>query len=124
MFRAHSLMGNRLVDVDEFADRLAGVRQRFTAALAGKIDDGFAALPTLTKDDDASIEALVATHRRLHEMCGIAPSLGLEDIGSAARAAETVLREPAKAKRPLKSEEVEALRITLQGLRAASQNSG
>ncbi len=111
------------MEIDEFAERLARVQQRFIAALPGKVDDSFAALPKLINDDADSIETLVVTHRRLHEMCGIAPSIGLEDVGSAARAAEIVLREPATAKRPLNSNEVDALRATLEGLRAAAQSS-
>ncbi len=112
------------MEIDEFTERLARIQQRFIAALPEKIDDTFAALPKLTGDDADSIETLVVTHRRLHEMCGLAPSIGFEDVGSAARAAEIVLREPANVRRPLKLEEVEAFRTTLDGLRAASQRSG
>ena len=106
------------MEVDEFTERLARVRQRFAAALPGKIGDGFAALPKLTDD----IETLVVTHRKLHEMCGIAPSIGFAATGTAVRAAETVLREPAKTKRPLTLEEAVAFKTALEGLREAAQS--
>lgn len=107
------------MEVDEFTERLARVRQRFAAALPGKIGDGFAVLSTLT--DAGAIETLVVTHRKLHEMCGIAPTIGFAATGTAVRAAETVLREPAKTKRPLTLEEAAAFKAALEGLREAAQ---
>ncbi len=107
---------------EEFAERLARVRQRFATALPGRIDDSFAALPRLSAEQPDDIETLVVTHRRLHEMCGIAPTIGFPETGKAARAAETVLREPALSKRPLTGGEVSALRAELEGLRAVAQS--
>jgi len=110
------------VQTDEFAERLIRVRNRFASALTGKIEDSFAAIPKLSSDDNASIEAIVVTHRRLHEMCGIAPTLGFEATGKAARAAESVVRVPAKTRRPLTPDEVESFKSELVGLRAAAQS--
>ena len=107
---------------DEFNERVARVRQRFAAALPQKIDGGFAALPRLGDDDAGAIEDLVVTHRSLHEMCGIAPSVGFPATGTAARAAETVLREPAKTKRPLTPQEIAAYRTAIESLREAAQS--
>ncbi len=110
------------MEQDEFEKRIAHVRQRFAAALPTKIDDSLAILPRLSCADANAIEALVVTHRRLHELCGIAPSIGFPAVGKAARAAETVLRAPAKARRPLSTSETEVLRIELSGLREAAQS--
>lgn len=109
------------MEVDEFAERLARVRQRFAAALPAKIGDGFAVLSKLTDSGTDAIETLVVTHRKLHEMCGIAPSIGFAATGTAVRAAETVLREPAKTKRPLTLEEAAAFKTALEGLRETAQ---
>ena len=109
------------MDDDEFSDRLAHVRRRFAAALPGKIDDSFAVIPLLSSAEADAIEALVVTHRKLHEMCGIAPSIGFPGVGKAARAAETVLRAPAKACRPLSDSEMAMLRVELTGLREAAR---
>lgn len=109
------------MDADEFTERLARVRQRFAAALPTKIGDGFAVLSTLTRSSTEAIGSLVDTHRKLHEMCGIAPTIGFAATGTAARAAETLLREPAKSKRPLTLEEAAAFSAALEGLREAAQ---
>lgn len=107
---------------DEFNKRIARIRQRFAAALPQKIDGGFAALPRLAESDADAIELLVVTHRNLHEMCGVAPSIGFTATGVAARAAETVLRGPAKSKRPLTPQEVVAYREAIEKLREAAQS--
>ena len=109
------------MDQDEFTDRLARIRQRFADALPAKIDDSFAMLPQLSCTDADAIEALVVTHRKLHEMCGIAPTIGFPAVGKAARAAETVLRGPAKSRRPLTAGEAAMLRAELTDLRQAAQ---
>ena len=107
---------------DEFNERIARIRQRFAAALPEKIDGSLVALSHLGKSDADAIETLVVTHRNLHEMCGIAPSVGFAATGIAARAAETVLREPAKAKRPLTPQEVADCRRAIEKLREAAQS--
>lgn len=110
------------MDEDEFNARIARIRQRFAAALPEKIEDGFAILPHLGESNADAIESLVVTHRSLHEMCGIAPSVGFAAVGAAARAAETVLREPAKMKRPLTLQEIAAYRTAIDGLREAAHS--
>jgi hypothetical protein len=113
------------VQADEFTERLARIRQRFAASLQSKVDDSYAALPILSDraaEAIEAIEAIVVTHRRLHEMCGIAPSIGFLATGTAARTAESVLREPAKTKRPLTADEVAAFTLNLDSLRVAAQS--
>ena len=61
--------------MDEFAEQLARVRARFAAALDGKIGDSFAALEKISGGGEAT-ETVITTHRRLYEMCGLAPTLG------------------------------------------------
>ena len=107
---------------DEFSERLARIRQRFAAALPGKIDDSIAALPKMSYADPEAIETIVVVHRKLHEMCGVAPSIGFPATGKAARAAESVLRAPAKSKRPLTSGEIAAFMTEIDGLRSAAQS--
>ncbi|HLF23359.1 MAG TPA: hypothetical protein VI565_05495, partial [Burkholderiales bacterium] len=69
---------------DDFSERLARIRQRFAAALPGKIDDSIAALPKMSYADPEAIETIVVVHRKLHEMCGVAPSIGFPATGKAA----------------------------------------
>lgn len=107
------------MDRNEFNARLEQLRQRFAAALPQRINDSVTALPRLMSAD--AIDTLVVVHRKLHEMCGIAPTIGYPVVGKAARAAETVLREPADSKRPLTVDESCKLRGKLEWLRAAAQ---
>jgi len=81
-------MGDRLLEVDEFTKRLARIRERFANTLSSKVDDSFASLPKLKNKDAAAIESIIVLHRKLHEMCGIAPSVGFPATGNAARAAK------------------------------------
>ena len=104
---------------DDLKERLAGVRARFAAALAGKIGDSFAALEKIA-GGGGTVEIVIAAHRRLHEICGIAPTLGFAATGEAARAAETVMREAVHSKRALTPAEIGALTGELVALRKAA----
>lgn len=105
--------------VDDLTEQLACVRGRFASALDGKIADSFAALEKLSGGGE-TIEIVITAHRRLHDMCGTAPTLGFTATGKAARSAETVMREAARAKRALTSAEMTALKTELEALRTAA----
>ena len=98
---------------DDFTAKVALVRERFASTLPGKIADSFAALEKMADGGDA-IETVITTHRRLHEMCGTAPTLGFEATGKAARLTETTIREAAKAKRAATPVEIAALKTELE----------
>ena len=110
--------GPRVTLEDEFAERLARVRARFAAALDGKIGDSFAALETMSGGGE-TIEIVIAAHRRLHEMCGIAATLDFAATDEAAASAESVMSAAAKAKRALTPSEMAALKSELEALRRA-----
>ena len=105
---------------DDFTTKVARVRERFASTLPGKIADSFAALEKMANDGGDAIETVINTHRRLHEMCGIAPTLGFEATGKAARSTETAIREAAKAKRAITPLEIAALKTELERLRVAA----
>ena len=108
-----------MTTVDDLTEQLARVRARFAAALDGKIADSFAALEKMSGGGE-TIEIVVTAHRRLHELCGIAPTLGCAATGKAARSAETVMREAAIAKRALTPAELSKLKSELEALRTAA----
>jgi len=112
--------GDQHVEAAEFTERLARIRQRFATTLNSKVDDSFACVAKLSDKDADAIETAIVIHRKLHEMCGIAPSVGFPATGIAARAAETVLHDAVKAKRSLTAQEVTAFIAELNGLRAAT----
>jgi len=104
---------------NELKERLARVRARFAAALDGKIADSFTALEQMA-GGAATIDIVVVAHRRLHEMCGLAPTLGFAATGKAARAAETVMRPAAESKRALTPTEIGTLKYELERLRVVA----
>jgi HPt (histidine-containing phosphotransfer) domain-containing protein len=105
--------------VNDLNEQLARVRARYAAALDSKIAESFAALEKMSGSGE-TIEIVITVHRRLHEMCGIAPTLGFAATGKAARSAEMVIREAAKSERALTPAELTALKSELQALRAAA----
>jgi len=104
---------------DELRERLTHLRARFAAGLDGKIGESFAALEKISGGGEA-VEIVIVAHRRLHEMCGIAPTLGFAATGKAARSAESVLRAAAQCKRALTPAEIGALKCELEALRRAA----
>lgn len=104
---------------EEFTERLARVRERFAAALDDKIGDSFAALEKISGGGE-TIDIVIAAHRRLHELCGAAPTLGFPATGKAAGSAETVLRGAVKSKRTLTAAEIASLKAKLEALRQAA----
>ncbi len=105
---------------DDFAEHVAKVRARFAAALNAKIADSLASLTPMQAGGEPALQAGIVTHRRLHEMYGIAPTLGFAATGEAAGRARTAIREAAKAKRPPTPEEIAALKSELERLRSAA----
>ena len=109
------------MDGDPFTERLASVRKRFSAKLAGRLADIDAALPELTGDGDEVAAAVYTAHRKVHDLCGIGPTLGFIATGAAARACERILLEPSRGERGLTEQELARLKEGLVALRAAAQ---
>ena len=59
---------------DQFAERFAAVRRRFTAKLEARIEEIESTVPLLAAD--GAMEALARAHRRAHDLCGIGPNMG------------------------------------------------
>jgi len=109
-----------MMTADDFAERVGRVRERFASTLNDKIADSFAALETMSAGGGDAIETVIVAHRRLHEMYGIAPTLGFEATGKAAGGARTAIREAAKVKRAPTPVEIAALKTELEKLREAA----
>jgi hypothetical protein len=107
---------------DEFAERLAALRKRFASRLAGRLAEIDAALPELSGDGGVVAGAVYATHRKVHDLCGIGPTLGFTATGAAARVCERILLQPSRGERGLTEQELGQLREGLVTLRAAAQN--
>ena len=103
--------------VDQFAERLARVRERFVSALESKIADTFAAIPDLSGETAGVIAAVAETYRRMHGLVGIGPTVGFVGTGRAARSVENILLVPHQAERGLTIEEIESFKKALHALR-------
>jgi chemotaxis protein histidine kinase CheA len=106
---------------DEFAERLTGVRRRFAAKLPAKLAEIDSALPQLTGEGGDVAAIVYATHRKVHDLCGIGPTLGFETTGRAARVCERVLFQPSRDQRALTEQEMAHLQEGLVALRAAAE---
>jgi hypothetical protein len=107
---------------DQFAERLAGVRKRFAAKLPGKLAEIDAALPALVGEGKGAAAAVYTTHRKVHDLCGIGPTLGFTATGQAARACERILLQPSRGERGLTEQEMAQLKAGLVQLRAAASS--
>jgi chemotaxis protein histidine kinase CheA len=107
--------------LDPYTDRLARVRHRFVSTLEGKIENAYAAIPSLSGAAPAAPPAVAEAYRTMHGIVGIGPTVGFPVTGRAAHAVEDVLRGPQQAKRGLTDEEILALKKRLHGLREAAQ---
>ena len=105
---------------DQFHDRLAAVRQRFAASLQGKIETTVAELPRLSWDSETAAGGVEASYRRIHEMCGIAATVGFVATGRTAKMAEDILIAAFRGRRGLAPDELLRLRAVLDELAMAA----
>jgi purine nucleoside permease len=102
--------------VDQFAERLARVRERFVLALESKIADTYAAIPGMAVDASKAVETVAETYRRIHGIAGIGPTVGFAGTGRAARHLEDILLEPHQAERGLTAQEIATFKRALHTL--------
>jgi hypothetical protein len=110
------------VSSERFTERFAEVRSRFAAKLDGRLQEIDALIPALAGIGTDVTEAVARAHRRIHDLCGLSPTVGYPEVGSAARGVERVLRGPLKAARGLTRGELIKLRDKLDDLRAAARS--
>jgi hypothetical protein len=109
------------VRIDQFHDRLAAVRKRFASSLMDKINETSAVLPDLGGHGAEVVEAVAASYRRIHGICGVGGAVGFPATGLAAKRVEDGLIAAYRARRGLAAEEVADLENTLAALSAAAQ---
>jgi chemotaxis protein histidine kinase CheA len=115
------LLGERHVQPDIFHDRLEAVRQRFASSLSGKIQDTRSQLTNLSGETDGVVDAVAATYRLIHGICGIGAAVGFASTGRAAKDVEDVLVGAYREHRGLSAEEVVRLVARLDALSAAAE---
>ena len=103
---------------DPYSERLAKVHQRFAQTLTHKIEDTYAALPSLSS---GVLDTVDETYRRIHAICGLAATVGFPSTGAAASALEGLLLTPYRARRGLTGDEMARLREALSALSVAAR---
>jgi len=96
--------------MDEFEARLAKVRHRFAGSLESKLNDTMTAFAKLSVEVPDAPENVDQTYRRIHSICGVAPTVGFAATGRTARAAEVLLLAPMRDKRGLTQDESAAFK--------------
>ncbi len=105
---------------DQFENRLAIVRHRFATTLESKIANVLVSADRMSRSKDGAIKDLSESYRHLHNICGIAPTVGFTTTGEAARAAEVALMQAHRERRSLTDTEVLNLKKALGRLRVAA----
>ena len=101
---------------DLFIDRIAAVRQRFSAQIDTRIE-GIEAIALERGKGD--LDALAQAHRDAHHLCGVGATLGFVQTGKAARSVEQLLLAAVKSERKLTNDEIPRLLEGIALLRSA-----
>jgi hypothetical protein len=116
-----TVAGEGYVQPDLFHDRLEAVRQRFASSLTGKIQDTRSQLANLSGNTDGVVDAVAATYRLIHGICGIGAAVGFALTGRAAKDVEEVLVGAYREQRGLAAHEVVRLVARLDALSVAAE---
>ena len=110
-------MGDGLMGVYVFTDRLVRVRRCFVSSVEGKIVEAHAAIPKLSDVVPAAAASLADVYRSMHCIVGIGQTVGFPAIGRAARDVEDILRSAYSSRRGLTSGEISRFENSLAALR-------
>jgi len=105
----------------QFEARIEIVQKRFAAKFADRMQQTIAAVPEMIGDGTAPAETVANTYRWLHEICGIASTIGFQSTGRLARSCDDLLVGPYRAQRGLSGAEPAQLSECLESLRLAAQ---
>ena len=105
----------------QFEARIEAVRKRFTAKFADRMQQTIADLPGMTGDGAVAADIVANTYHWLHQISGIAPTIGFESTGQSARSCDDLLIGPYRGQRGLSAAELTQLTSRLDSLRRAAQ---
>jgi hypothetical protein len=106
---------------EQFEARIEAVRKRFVAKFADRMRQTVAALPGMTGDGAVPADIVANAYHWLHEISGIAATIGYASTGRSARACDDFLIGPYRAQRGLSAAELAQLTDRLDSLRRAAQ---
>ena len=105
----------------QFQVPIEAVRKRFAAKFAGRMQQTIATLPQVIGDGPAPTEAVANAYRCLHEVCGIASTVGFQSTGQLAQSCDSLLIGPYRARRGLSAPDLAQLSERLETLRLSAQ---
>jgi hypothetical protein len=104
----------------QFELRIEAVRKRFAAKFANRMQRTIAARPGMTGDGVVPADIVANAYHWLHEISGIAATIGFESTGRSARSCDNFLIGPYRAQRGLSAAELVQLTDRLDSLRQAA----
>jgi len=105
----------------QFEARIEAVRRRFAAKFVTRMQRTVADLPRMTGEGAAPSDIVANAYHWLHEICGIASTVGFQSTGLSARSCDALLVGPYRAQRGLSEAELAQLTEALESLRLAAQ---
>ncbi len=108
-------------DETTFDARMDRIRVRFAIKLVDNIQRTETTLTRMTGDGRDAAEAVATAYRWLHEVCGVAPTLGFKVIGRSARLCTAILAGPFWARRKLSADELFRLTECVRFLRGEAR---
>jgi hypothetical protein len=101
----------------QFEARIEAVRKRFAAKFVARLQETAADLSRMTGGGAEPAGIVANAYRWLHEICGIASTIGFEKTGLSARSCDALLVGPYRAQRGLSAAELAQLTERLDQLR-------
>jgi hypothetical protein len=105
----------------QFEARIEAVRKRFATKFVARMQQTVADLPRMTGEGAAPSDIVANAYHWLHEICGIASTIGFQSTGLSARSCDTLLVGPYRAQRGLSAAELAQLTERLESLRLTAQ---
>ena len=105
----------------QFEARIEVVRKRFAAKFVTRMQQTVADLPRMAGDGAVPADIVANAYHWLHEICGIASTIGFQSTGLSARSCDTLLVGPYRAQRGLSAAELARLTERLESLRLTAQ---
>jgi HPt (histidine-containing phosphotransfer) domain-containing protein len=104
-----------------FEARIEAVRKRFAAKFVDRMQQTITDLPGMTGDGAVAADIVAHAYHWLHQISGIAATIGFESTGQSARSCDDLLIGPYRAQRGLSAAELAQLTNRLDSLRRAAQ---
>jgi hypothetical protein len=105
----------------QFEARIEGIRKRFAAKFAVRMQQTVADLSRMSGEGAVPADIVANAYHWLHEICGIASTIGFQATGLSARSCDTLLVGPYRAQRGLSATELVQLAEGLESLRLTAQ---